>query len=37
MHGCRLIARFVARHGKGRAAKLVMISSVPPIIAKTDA
>ena len=30
-------ARFVARHGRGRVAKLVMISSVPPIMAKTDA
>jgi non-heme chloroperoxidase len=31
------VARFVARHGRGRAAKLVMISAVPPIMAKTDA
>ena len=31
------VARFVARHGKGRAAKLVMISAVPPALARTDA
>ncbi|RAI03254.1 alpha/beta hydrolase [Acuticoccus sediminis] len=30
-------ARYVARHGKGRVARLVLISSVPPIMLKTDA
>lgn len=30
-------ARYVARHGKGRAAKLVLISAVPPIMVKTPA
>jgi non-heme chloroperoxidase len=28
-------ARYVARHGKGRVAKLVLISSVPPLMVKT--
>ncbi|HRO48523.1 MAG TPA: alpha/beta hydrolase [Hyphomicrobium sp.] len=28
-------ARFVARHGKGRVAKLVLIGAVPPIMVKT--
>ena len=30
-------ARYVARHGKDRVAKLVMISAVPPIMVKTPA
>ena len=30
-------ARYVARHGKGRAAKLVLIGAVPPIMVKTAA
>ena len=30
-------ARFVARHGKGRAAKLVLIGAVPPLMVKTPA
>jgi non-heme chloroperoxidase len=29
------VARYVARHGKGRVAKAVLISSVPPIMVKT--
>jgi len=29
--------RYVARHGKGRVAKLVLISAVPPLMVKTDA
>jgi non-heme chloroperoxidase len=29
--------RYVARHGKGRAAKLVLIGAVPPIMVKTRA
>src|SRR5262249_29974454 len=29
--------RYVARHGKGRVAKLVLIGSVPPIMVKTPA
>src|SRR5712664_1319390 len=29
--------RFVARHGKGRVAKLVLIGAVPPIMVKTPA
>jgi non-heme chloroperoxidase len=29
--------RYVARHGKGRAAKLVLIGAVPPIMVKTPA
>jgi non-heme chloroperoxidase len=31
------VARYVARHGKGRVAKAVLISAVPPIMLKTDA
>jgi len=30
-------AHYVARHGKGRAAKLVLIGAVPPIMVKTSA
>ncbi|MFZ7127704.1 MAG: alpha/beta fold hydrolase [Desulfobacterales bacterium] len=30
-------ARYVARHGKGRVAKLIMIGAVPPIMVKTSA
>jgi non-heme chloroperoxidase len=30
-------ARYVARHGKGRVAKLVLIGAVPPIMVKTPA
>src|SRR5690606_17889633 len=30
-------ARYVARHGKGRTAKLVLIAAVPPIMVKTPA
>src|SRR5690349_15553421 len=30
-------ARYVARHGKGRVAKLVLMSAVPPIMVKTPA
>jgi non-heme chloroperoxidase len=30
-------ARYVARHGKGRATKLVLISAVPPLMLKTPA
>jgi non-heme chloroperoxidase len=30
-------ARYVARHGKGRVAKLVLISAVPPLMVKTTA
>jgi non-heme chloroperoxidase len=30
-------ARYVARHGKGRVAKLVLISAVPPVMVKTPA
>src|SRR6516225_11359762 len=29
--------RYVARHGKGRVAKLVLIGAVPPIMGKTPA
>src|SRR5436190_22964935 len=29
--------RYVARHGKGRVAKLVIIGAVPPIMVKTPA
>ena len=29
--------RYVARHGKGRVAKLVLIGAVPPIMVKTPA
>lgn len=31
------VVRFLARHGQNRAAKAVMISSVPPLMVKTDA
>jgi non-heme chloroperoxidase len=31
------VARYVARHGKGRVAKAVLISAVPPIMLKTPA
>jgi non-heme chloroperoxidase len=31
------VARYVARHGAGRVAKAVLISSVPPLMVKTDA
>lgn len=31
------VARYVARHGQGRAAKAVLIGAVPPIMVKTDA
>ncbi len=30
------VARYVARHGKGRVAKVVLVSSVPPIMLKTE-
>ena len=30
------VARYVARHGKGRVAKAVLIGAVPPIMVKTD-
>jgi non-heme chloroperoxidase len=30
------VARYVARHGKGRVAKVVLVSAVPPIMVKTD-
>ncbi|MFZ0334721.1 MAG: alpha/beta hydrolase [Candidatus Acidiferrales bacterium] len=30
------VARYVARYGKGRVAKAVLISSVPPIMVKSD-
>ena len=30
------MARYVARHGKGRVAKAVLIGAVPPIMVKTD-
>jgi non-heme chloroperoxidase len=30
------VARYVARHGKGRVAKTVLMSSVPPIMVKSD-
>src|SRR3954471_21410503 len=30
-------ARYVARHGRGRVAKLVLISAVPPLMLKTPA
>jgi non-heme chloroperoxidase len=30
------VARYVARHGKGRVAKAVLIGAVPPIMLKTD-
>jgi non-heme chloroperoxidase len=31
------VTRYVARHGKGRVAKLVLIGAVPPITLKTPA
>src|SRR5207342_1232147 len=31
------VARYVARHGKGRVAKAVLISAVPPIMVKSEA
>ena len=31
------VARYVARHGKGRVAKAVLVSAVPPIMVKTEA
>jgi non-heme chloroperoxidase len=31
------VARYVAKHGKGRVAKAVLIGAVPPIMLKTDA
>jgi non-heme chloroperoxidase len=31
------VARYVARHGKGRVSKAVLIGAVPPIMVKTDA
>jgi non-heme chloroperoxidase len=31
------VARYVARHGKGRVAKAVLIGAVPPIMVKSDA
>ena len=31
------VARYVARHGKGRVAKAVLISSVPPLMVQTSA
>src|SRR6202795_4482256 len=33
--GGGVVARYVARHGKGRVAKAVLISSVPPIMVKS--
>ena len=30
------VARYVARHGKGRVAKAVLIGAVPPIMVKSD-
>jgi non-heme chloroperoxidase len=30
------VARYVARHGKGRVAKAVLVSAVPPLMLKTD-
>ena len=30
------VARYVARHGQGRVAKAVLVSSVPPIMVKSD-
>lgn len=30
------VARYVARHGKGRVAKAVLISSVPPVMLRSD-
>src|ERR1700728_1972304 len=31
------VARYVARHGKGRVAKAVLVSAVPPLMLKTPA
>ncbi|MET0893503.1 MAG: alpha/beta hydrolase, partial [Pseudoxanthomonas sp.] len=31
------VARYVARHGKGRVAKAVLIGAVPPIMLRTEA
>jgi non-heme chloroperoxidase len=31
------VAHYLARHGENRAAKAVLISSVPPLMVKTDA
>src|SRR3954470_3663065 len=31
------VARYVARHGKGRVSKAVLMSAVPPLMLKTDA
>ena len=33
--GGGVVARYIARHGKGRVAKAVLISAVPPIMVKT--
>src|SRR3981189_935798 len=30
------VARYVARYGKGRVAKAILVSSVPPLMLKTD-
>jgi non-heme chloroperoxidase len=30
------VARYVARHGKGRVAKAVLISAIPPVMVKSD-
>src|SRR4029077_17564659 len=30
------VARYVARHGKGRVAKAVLISAVPPVMLKSE-
>jgi non-heme chloroperoxidase len=30
------VARYVARHGKGRVAKMVLVSAVPPIMVKSE-
>src|SRR6195952_5445973 len=30
------VARYVAKHGKGRVAKAVLVSAVPPIMIKSD-
>jgi non-heme chloroperoxidase len=35
--GGGVVARYVARHGAGRVAKAVLVSSVPPIMVKTPA
>src|SRR6202034_2889079 len=31
------VARYISRHGEARVAKAVLISSVPPLMVKTDA